>query len=86
VKDTIITFSEYISDKIDNYPLVDVDFSILMNHLSVENILYIFSYMLKEGQIIFLSDNLSVTTSCIESLISFLYPFEWTHVFIPSFF
>jgi DENN (AEX-3) domain/uDENN domain len=51
--------------------------------LSPENVLMVFSLALIERQIIFVSSQYSLLTSCAEAITSLLYPLSWTHAYIP---
>jgi hypothetical protein len=55
----------------------------LFECLSPENIIALFSLLLAERQIVLLSSQYSLLTSCSECMLSLLYPCLWTHVYIP---
>lgn len=58
-------------------------FSYLLDTLSIHSIAEIFKSMLRERRILFYSKNLEILSGCILALVSFIYPFEWQHIFIP---
>ena len=55
----------------------------LFECLSTENILSLFALVLTERQIIFVSSQYSLLTSCAEAITSLMYPLTWTHAYIP---
>ncbi|KAJ6244245.1 receptor mediated endocytosis [Anaeramoeba flamelloides] len=64
-------------------PLSDNDFDTLFTLLSIENIIIIFSALMQERKLIFISRSLEYLTPCIFSLLSLLYPFSWPYPLIP---
>ena len=55
----------------------------LFECLSVPNILLLFSAIVAERQIVYISSQYSLLTYCIEAMNSFIYPLKWSHVYIP---
>lgn len=55
----------------------------LFELLDVENILFIIECILGEKRILFLSNRLSLLTMISEIFLHLLYPFVWSHVYIP---
>lgn len=55
----------------------------LFECLSPENILALFTCVLVERQIIFVSSQYSLLTVCAEAITSLLYPITWSHAYIP---
>ena len=55
----------------------------LFECLSTSNILLLFSAIVAERQIIYISSQYSLLTYCIEAMNSFIYPLKWSHVYIP---
>jgi hypothetical protein len=55
----------------------------LFECLSPENIISLFQMVLLERQIVFVSSQFSLLTSASETITSLLYPFSWSHVYIP---
>ncbi|KAJ3424296.1 c-myc promoter binding protein [Anaeramoeba flamelloides] len=64
-------------------PLVDIDYCPLFSSLSPENIIIVFTALLHERQIVFISKILTNLTQCIIAMISLLYPLKWHHPLIP---
>lgn len=55
----------------------------LFECLSVENVLTLFSAVLVERQVVFVSSQYSLLTVCAEAITSLLYPLSWPHVYVP---
>jgi hypothetical protein len=55
----------------------------LFECLSPENVVLLFSAVLIERQILFVSSQYSLLTLCAEAVTSLLYPLTWTHAYIP---
>ena len=55
----------------------------LFECLSPENVLSLLALVLTERQILFVSSQLSLLTTCAEAITSLIYPFSWTHAYIP---
>jgi hypothetical protein len=55
----------------------------LFECLSPENIMALFALVLTERQLIFVSSQYSLLTSCAEAITSLIYPLSWTHAYIP---
>ena len=55
----------------------------LFECISVPNILLLFSAIVAERQIVYISSQYSLLTYCIEAMNSFIYPLKWSHVYIP---
>ncbi|KAI3657296.1 hypothetical protein MP638_002236 [Amoeboaphelidium occidentale] len=51
--------------------------------LSIENIVRIVELISLESKMVFLSTHVSLLTPVMESLMHFLYPFYWQHIYIP---
>ncbi|CAM9232899.1 unnamed protein product [Chrysoparadoxa australica] len=64
-------------------PLMDIDFSAPFRCLSVANVLALFSLMLQESKILFLSSRAELLTQVMEAMRSLLFPLEWQSVYIP---
>src|SRR5690606_20881526 len=58
-------------------------FSQLFQCLSIDQILFLFTCILTEKQILFHSTQYSLLGNIAESLCALLYPFYWQHVYIP---
>lgn len=73
---------EIVLDRNYDRRLQHINLGIILS-LSYELILKVFSSMLSEKKIIFLSSKLSLLTSTIQAFETLLYPFNWPHTFIP---
>jgi len=67
----------------DNAPFGYVTFRSLLESLSVNEILSIFSALLQERRIIMWSKHLDKLSNCVFASVSLLYPFVWQNIFIP---
>ncbi|XP_059909590.1 DENN domain-containing protein 2C isoform X4 [Gadus macrocephalus] len=63
--------------------LEHVDFRTLLQCLSVERLLQVFSSLLLERRVIFIADKLGVLSRCSHAVLALLYPFIWQHTFVP---
>jgi hypothetical protein len=55
----------------------------LFECLSPENICVLFALVLTERQLLFVSSQYSLLTSCAEAITSLIYPFSWPHLYVP---
>lgn len=55
----------------------------LFECLSPENVLDLFTLLLTERQILFISSQFSLLTSCAEAVTSLIYPLSWAHAYAP---
>ena len=55
----------------------------LFECLSPDNLLSLIALLLTERQLIFVSSQYSLLTSCAEAATSLIYPLSWTHAYIP---
>lgn len=55
----------------------------LFECLSPDNVMSLFALLLTERQLIFVSSQYSLLTSCAEAVTSLIYPLSWTHAYIP---
>lgn len=55
----------------------------LFECLSPEHVIALFALVLTERQVIFVSSQYSLLTSCAEAITSLMYPLTWTHAYIP---
>jgi hypothetical protein len=55
----------------------------LFSTLSAQNVLFILSSLLQEKKIVFTSSDISLLSDCIHASLSLLYPFSWSHIFMP---
>ena len=69
--------------KMDDVSTMNSKLTSLFDYLSIDNIILIFRLLLSEKKILFIHDNYTQLTNTIDSFITLLYPFKWTHTFIP---
>ncbi|CAL1607256.1 unnamed protein product [Knipowitschia caucasica] len=62
--------------------LEHVNFSVLFQSLSDEEVLLVFSAAVLERRIIFMADELSTLSQALHAVAALLYPFTWQHTFI----
>lgn len=55
----------------------------LFECLNPENIVNLFTAILIERQVVFISSQLSLLTSAAEGITSLMYPLRWVHVYVP---
>jgi len=81
ILDSVITFWSLPH----NLPIawVSLPFSTLFECLNTDNILSIWLALVLERQVLFTSTQLSLLTLCCEILTSLLFPFKWSHAYIP---
>eukprot|EP01090_Pellita_catalonica_P009999 TRINITY_DN2124_c0_g1_i2.p1 TRINITY_DN2124_c0_g1~~TRINITY_DN2124_c0_g1_i2.p1 ORF type:complete len:828 (+),score=103.40 TRINITY_DN2124_c0_g1_i2:32-2515(+) len=60
-----------------------INFEPLLHNLDTLNILSIFSSLLLERRIIFVSTTLHTLSAVVEASVALLYPFRWQHIYIP---
>lgn len=61
----------------------DVGFQQIFECLDLDNVLRVFSAILTERQIVIRSSQLSLLSACGEVFRTLMYPFTWSHVYIP---
>ncbi|CAN0181854.1 unnamed protein product, partial [Phaeothamnion confervicola] len=64
-------------------PLMDIDFSAPFRCLSIESVLSIFSLLLQEAKLIFLSSRAELLTQVMEAMRSLIFPLDWQSVYVP---
>lgn len=62
---------------------MSIPLSPLFDCLDINNILLLFSFILVESQIVFISSQFSLLTMCTEAITSLLFPLNWAHAYIP---
>jgi pentatricopeptide repeat protein len=62
---------------------VALPYRILFECLDLENILEVFAAMVLERKILLVSSQYSILTVCSEILCSLLFPFRWSHLYVP---
>ena len=68
--------------KINEYPLIHIDLSIIFGLLNINTFLDIFKFILYEGNVIFFSSKISDLTISIMSFLSLLSPFKYQYQII----
>jgi len=66
-----------------SFPMVDVSFMPLLMSLSVKNIIKVFTCVLTEQKVVFVSSRLGLLVPVIEAVLSLLFPLSWTNPMIP---
>jgi len=61
----------------------DASFAILWQFLSIPTVIHIIEALLSERQVVLIADDVAVLAPIAEALLSFLFPFDWNHVYIP---
>jgi len=61
----------------------NVPIETLFRIFSVQNILILFSSLINERRIVFISNDLQKLSSCGYAAVSMLYPFDWHFIYIP---
>lgn len=64
-------------------PLLDVNLSYLFKSLNLENILKVFTCLTLEYSVVFISSDDLILSSCPFTMLSLLFPFYWSLVYVP---
>ena len=64
------------------FPLLDLDFSAPLRCLSVENMLAVFTLLLEEAKVLFISSSHVLLTETMEVLRALLFPLSWPSTFV----
>lgn len=64
-------------------PLMDLDYEAPFRCLSLDNVLKIFVLLLMEERLLFMSSSTSLLTEVTETILTLLFPLEWTSCYIP---
>jgi len=67
----------------DTFPLADYGMDSVFRCLSVENILKVLAALLSERKVLLVSSHSTLLTPVCEALLSFLFPFQWMHAYVP---
>ena len=67
----------------DIISIMNTNISDLFQYFSIDNILLIFRLILSEQKILFFDDDYTRLSNVIDSFLTLLYPFQWTHTCIP---
>jgi len=69
--------------KLNDLKIMNTTISDLLNIFSIDNIVTIFRLLILEKKILFIDDDYTRLTNVTDNFISFLYPFQWMHTYIP---
>lgn len=64
-------------------PFVDVDVSVLFQHLGIGNVLHILSHIMLEGSLLLYSESPVRLSESSAALMALLRPLEWRMVYVP---
>ena len=64
-------------------PLLDLNLDFLFSSLCLDNVLKVFTCIALEYSMVFLSANEQKLSACSYSLLSFMFPFHWSLVYVP---
>ena len=68
---------------IDNLSMSQLNSKLLLEKISIENIIILFQLILLEQQILIIENNYQILSEIIFILISLVYPLTWTNPFLP---
>ena len=68
---------------IDNLSMNQLNSKLLLEKISIENIIILFQLILLEQQILIIENNYKILSEIIFILISLIYPLTWTNPFLP---
>ena len=69
--------------KVKDINVMNTNISDLFQYFSIDNILLIFRLILNEKKILFFDDDYTRLSNVSDSFLTLLYPFQWTHTYIP---
>eukprot|EP00698_Gefionella_okellyi_P025339 TRINITY_DN9241_c0_g1_i1.p1 TRINITY_DN9241_c0_g1~~TRINITY_DN9241_c0_g1_i1.p1 ORF type:complete len:823 (-),score=141.23 TRINITY_DN9241_c0_g1_i1:1714-4182(-) len=75
---TISLAPSQFSDRINLPPLRS-----LMRCLDPSNVIQLFTLLINEQSIVFVSDDIALLTACAEAALALLFPLEWPYAYIP---
>jgi hypothetical protein len=64
-------------------PLMDLDYDAPFRALSIDNVIKVFTLMLVEERLLFVSSSTSLLTEIMETLLTLLFPLRWLSCYIP---
>eukprot|EP00002_Diphylleia_rotans_P029658 TRINITY_DN6054_c0_g1_i8.p1 TRINITY_DN6054_c0_g1~~TRINITY_DN6054_c0_g1_i8.p1 ORF type:complete len:677 (+),score=130.66 TRINITY_DN6054_c0_g1_i8:54-2084(+) len=67
----------------DDAFLSEISYTALFASMSLNQVLSLFSLLLSQRRILFVSSNTNKLSSCCHAATSLLYPFSWQHTFVP---
>ena len=68
---------------IDNLSISQLNSKLLLEYISIDNIIILFQLLLLEQQILIINNNYQILSEIIIILISLIYPLTWTNPFLP---
>ncbi|KAH3763387.1 DENN domain-containing protein 5 [Pelomyxa schiedti] len=66
------------------FEMTDFDIKILFDCIGIEAVVDLFGWVLEERHILFTSSQHSILTIASEIIMALIYPFQWSHVYIPN--
>ena len=71
------------SNLIENVSITQFNSKILIDYISIENIIFLFELLLLEQQIFVVENNYEILSNIIFILISIIYPLKWINIYLP---
>ena len=62
---------------------VQVNFCVLLERLSMSDLVTVLTVLLHERQVVVYSSHVEVIAPVVESIRALLFPFQWPHLYIP---
>ena len=69
--------------KLNDLKIMNTKLSDLLKLFSIDYIAIIFRFLIFEKKVLFIDDDYTRLSNVTDSFISLLYPFQWTHTYIP---
>lgn len=66
-----------------NLPLTSYSLKVLLDYLSIDNIIQVHNLMLLEQKILFVANEYCLLSEVIEAFVNIMYPMQWVHTYIP---
>ena len=90
IKTTVQFYIPYFSEgieikcpKLNDLKIMNTKISDLLLLFSIDYVVIIFRFLIFEKKILFIDDDYTRLSNVTDSFISLLYPFQWTHTYIP---
>ena len=90
IKTTVQFYIPYFSEgieikcpKLNDLKIMNTTISDLLLLFSIDYVVIIFRFLIFEKKILFIDDDYTRLSNVTDSFISLLYPFQWTHTYIP---
>jgi len=64
-------------------PYVSIPYSTLFECLDLDSVMIVWYALLNEQKVLLVSSQYSILTMCAETLLSLLFPLQWSHLYIP---